>query len=115
IDQFINDNSNSLSLANWNPITIMGGSNAISKKNTTEGFGNGVNDNTQKFKRKYMNFLNLMSAEKLWDLQVDVLQFLTSLQNSKRDPEYFQEERLLKLNNGVLCYMKENNSNLIII
>ncbi|AJQ04707.1 AEG_G0003580.mRNA.1.CDS.1 [Saccharomyces cerevisiae] len=115
IDQFINDNSNSLSLANWNPITIMGGSNAISKKNTTEGFGNGVNDNTQKFKRKYLNFLNLMSAEKLWDLQVDVLQFLASLQNSKRDPEYFQEERLLKLNNGVLCYIKENNSNLIII
>ena len=115
IDQFINDNSNSLSLANWNPITIMGGSNAISKKNTTEGFGNGVNDKTQKFKRKYLNFLNLMSAEKLWDLQVDVLQFLTSLQNSKRDPEYFQEERLLKLNNGVLCYIKENNSNLIII
>ncbi|MCG4627814.1 hypothetical protein L0N15_17210, partial [Anaerostipes hadrus] len=94
---------------------IMGGSNAISKKTTTEGFGNGVNDKTQKFKRKYLNFLNLMSAEKLWDLQVDVLQFLTSLQNSKRDPEYFQEERLLKLNNGVLCYIKENNSNLIII
>lgn len=115
IDQFINDNSNSLSFANWNPITIMGGFNASSKKTITQGCENGVNDKNQTFKRKYLNFLNLMSAEKLWDLQIDVLQFLVSLQNSKRDPEYFQEERLLKLNNGVLCYIKETNSKLIII
>lgn len=56
-----------------------------------------------------------MNTEKLWDLQIDVLQFLISLQNSKKDPEYFQEERLLKLNNGILCYIRETNSKLVII
>ncbi|CAI4325319.1 CBM_collapsed_G0005930.mRNA.1.CDS.1 [Saccharomyces cerevisiae] len=60
------------------------------KKILQKDLGNGVNDNTQKFKRKYLNFLNLMSAEKLWDLQVDVLQFLTSLQNSKETQNIFR-------------------------
>ncbi|CAI4055528.1 hypothetical protein SKDZ_02G2390 [Saccharomyces kudriavzevii ZP591] len=115
IDQFINDNSNSISLANWNPITIMGGFNTSSRNNVTQGSENEEDDNNQALIRRYLNFLNLMSTEKLWDLQIDILQFLGSLQNSKRDPEYFQEERLLKLNNGILCYIKETNSKLVII
>ncbi|CAI4037368.1 hypothetical protein SMKI_02G2420 [Saccharomyces mikatae IFO 1815] len=115
IDQFINNSSNSLSSTNWNPISIMGGLNTKSKNSITPDSLNETIDNNQSSKRKYVNFLNLMSADKLWDLQIDVLQFLVSLQNSKRDPEYFQEERLLKLNNGVLCYIRETDSKLIII
>ncbi|CAI1919330.1 hypothetical protein SEUBUCD646_0D03410 [Saccharomyces eubayanus] len=115
IDQFINDNSNSLSLINWNPIAIMGGFNNSSKGNNTQGSQSELVGNKQASKRKYLNFLSLMNTEKLWDLQIDVLQFLISLQNSKKDPEYFQEERLLKLNNGILCYIRETNSKLVII
>ncbi|CAI4959655.1 CFC_HP_G0070300.mRNA.1.CDS.1 [Saccharomyces cerevisiae] len=78
IDQFVATVQIPYRLLKLESITIMGGSNAISKKYYRERIWE--------------------RAERCKDLQVDILQFLTSLQNS-RDPEYFQEE-VVKLNNG---------------
>ncbi|CCK68575.1 Ccz1p KNAG_0B01280 [Huiozyma naganishii CBS 8797] len=60
------------------------------------------------------NFLQLMPRDKLWELQLEILHFLDSLKRSRRLPA-FTEERLLTLNNGVLCYIREEEFRLVII
>ncbi|QLQ78838.1 hypothetical protein HG537_0B01860 [Torulaspora globosa] len=60
------------------------------------------------FDRTYENFLDGMTQEKLWGLQVQIIQFLTSIKNSNK-ASGLVEERLSKLNNGLLCYIKHDD------
>lgn len=60
------------------------------------------------------NFLDKMEPDRLWELQREILIFLNSLYYSVTK-NGIGEERLLTLNNGVLCYLKVDNDKIIII
>ena len=60
------------------------------------------------------NFLSLMPDDKLWELHLELLQFLSTLKNSKKI-DSIKEERLLKLGNGLLCYLDDTESKLQVI
>lgn len=66
------------------------------------------------FDKRYDNFLDGMTQDKLWGLQVQTLQFLTSIKNSNRACDIV-EERLFKLNNGLLCYIKEDDTGISVV
>lgn len=63
---------------------------------------------------KLNNFLSTMTVEKLWELQKEIVYFLESLDNSRVKNDVV-EERLLTLNNGLMCYIRVENEKLIII
>lgn len=66
------------------------------------------------FDRRYENFLDVMTQEKLWGLQVQTIQFLISIKNS--NTAYgLVEERLSKLNNGLLCYIRQDNESVSVV
>lgn len=60
------------------------------------------------------NFLDSMETGKLWELYKELLIFLDSLQKSEAEQDII-EERLLTLNNGVLCYLKRDGAKFIIV
>lgn len=55
----------------------------------------------------YGTFLDSMPSDKLWELQRELVQFLQSLQNSRRDKQHASEERLIRLSNGLVCFMRD--------
>lgn len=59
--------------------------------------------------KRYENFLDGMAQEKLWGMQVQTIQFVTSIKASNT-AHGFVEERLFKLNNGLLCYIKDDHT-----
>lgn len=96
-----NDNDNE---RNWG-VDIMGG---------LFGYGDSQKVTVKKKKLekrvRYTNFIDSMDDDKLWELHVMIFKFLESLKNSRRQ-DGFIEERLLRLNNGVLCYIREDRGN----
>ena len=48
------------------------------------------------------------------DRHLDVSKFLNSLQNSRRKKD-IKEEKLIKLNNGVLCYITDDEDSIVIL
>lgn len=59
-------------------------------------------------------FLDLLPQDKLWELQLELVQFLQSLQNSRRD-QAASEERLLRLSNGLVCFLRETPDELALV
>ncbi|AQZ14178.1 CCZ1 (YBR131W) [Zygosaccharomyces parabailii] len=62
----------------------------------------------------YSTFLDQLPQDKLWELQLELVQFLQSLQNSRRLHEA-SEERLLRLSNGVVCFLRETPDELALV
>lgn len=56
---------------------------------------------------RYGTFLDSMPRDKLWELQQELVQFLRSLQNSRRKKNSTSEERLIRLSNGLVCFIKD--------
>ncbi|CAR27452.1 hypothetical protein ZYGR_0I07270 [Zygosaccharomyces rouxii] len=55
----------------------------------------------------YGTFLDSMPQDKLWELQHELVQFLQSLQNSRREKDSATEERLTRLSNGLVCFIRD--------
>lgn len=81
---------------------------------STEATDKTVSKKENPIEKTYENFLDCIPQEKLWELQLQILQYLMSLRNTNKT-EDITEERLLKLNNGVLCYIKNNENGIVII
>lgn len=108
----INTNSyEALGAGKWG-ITMMGGLFGIRSDNTTEEMKH--YESARSIERTYENFLDALQGDKKWALQLQIIHFLQSLKNSQKKKNII-EERLLKLNNGILCYIKENEEELTII
>lgn len=99
-----------LMTTNWG-IDIMGSLFGIDK---TKNNSNLASMKRYRLDKKYENFLDKLPQEKTWELQVQIIQFLVSLASSTRATE-ITEERLLKLNNGLLCYIREDEKELAIV
>lgn len=63
---------------------------------------------------KSETFLDTIVVDKLLELHLDVSKFLNSLQNSRRKKD-IKEEKLIKLNNGVLCYITDDEDSIVIL
>ncbi|QLL31326.1 hypothetical protein HG536_0B01890 [Torulaspora globosa] len=99
--------------ANRNPwgLDIMGSLLGFRNDKTNQ---NVAEEQYPHFDRRYENFLDGMTQEKLWGLQVQTIQFLTSIKNSNRACGLV-EERLSKLNNGLLCYIKQDDESVSVV
>lgn len=76
--------------------------------------GKAVNKSDNKTIPTNSNFLDSMETDKLWELYKELLIFMDSLQQSEVRQEII-EERLLTLNNGVLCYLRCDSTKFIIV
>ncbi|QLG70248.1 hypothetical protein HG535_0A01860 [Zygotorulaspora mrakii] len=94
-------------------LDMMGGIFGNKNTNKTEG-SNNSRDLTNIYEKTYENFVDGLPQDKKWDLQLQILAFLKSFENSQKTRNII-EERLLKLNNGILCYIKENDDNLTVV
>ncbi|GAV53445.1 hypothetical protein ZYGR_0AI07290 [Zygosaccharomyces rouxii] len=63
--------------------------------------------NTENKSHHYGTFLDSMPQDKLWELQHELVQFLQSLQNSRRKKSSTSEERLIRLSNGLVCFIRD--------
>lgn len=63
----------------------------------------------------YDTFLTTLSDDQLWELQNEIISILESIRNSRRNKKQINEERLITLNNGLLCYIRESDQRLILI
>ncbi|CCE91422.1 Ccz1p TDEL_0C05330 [Torulaspora delbrueckii] len=95
---------------NWG-IDIMGGLFGINrdKINTTS-----ASMREYRLDKKYDNFLDGLTQMKTWELQSQIIQFLMSLKSSAKAAD-ITEERLLKLNNGLLCYIRDDENEIAIV
>lgn len=59
-------------------------------------------------------FLDCIPEEKLRDLHLDVTTFVNTLSTSKRADD-LKEEKLIKLNNGVLCFIREDSEEIVVL
>ncbi|SCU82183.1 LADA_0C03598g1_1 [Lachancea dasiensis] len=59
-------------------------------------------------------FLDYMPAEKLQQLHLDIVRFINTLTTSKRSND-IKEEKLIKLNNGILCFLCDNSEETIVL
>lgn len=92
-------------------IDIMGGLFGIGKSKLTL---NSATTRDYRLDKRYKNFLDGLAQAKTWELQLQIIEFLTSMNCSVRDGD-ITEERLLKLNNGLLCYIKEDEDEIAVI
>ncbi|EDO16756.1 hypothetical protein Kpol_526p9 [Vanderwaltozyma polyspora DSM 70294] len=65
-------------------------------------------------KNTNINFLGQMDDEKLWELHLELLQIISNVKISRKLPD-LNEERLLKLSNGLLCYVKDNENETMLV
>lgn len=63
----------------------------------------------------YGTFLDSMPQDKLWELQKELVQFLRSLQNSRHKKSFTSEERLIRLSNGLICFIKDCPDELVLV
>ncbi|SCU89940.1 LAME_0E06260g1_1 [Lachancea meyersii CBS 8951] len=59
-------------------------------------------------------FLDDIPEEKLRFLHLDINKFINTLNTSKRAPD-LKEEKLIKLNNGVLCFLSETSKEIVVL
>ncbi|CCF60489.1 hypothetical protein KAFR_0K01350 [Kazachstania africana CBS 2517] len=111
VDELLTKNGLSVTERHWG-LDIMGDFLRFGYKTEPEPQSN--MDESKLAYKKYTNFLDSMNNDKLRELHEEVLQFLTSMQNSRRTKEA-SEERLITLGNGLLCYLKENEQQLVVI
>ena len=62
----------------------------------------------------YRTFLDSLEYSKQWQLQRAILSFIESLGNAKMRDDII-EEKFLTLGNGILCYLKEDDSYFVLI
>ncbi|CCD22972.1 Ccz1p NDAI_0A08180 [Naumovozyma dairenensis CBS 421] len=113
--------SNNSSSGNKWGLDIMGGLFKFHSKDTnnintiTEASEEGENNQISKGqKRLYRNFLDNISEDKLWELHLKITDFLNMIKNSQKKSGIV-EERLLRLGNGLLCYIRDDHDRLVII
>lgn len=70
---------------------------------------------TNKGDDSYNKFLMTLTDEQLWELQREIMAILEAVNKSRRNKKNIDEERLITLNNGVLCYVKEDDNKLVLI
>lgn len=62
------------------------------------------------------SFLNSLSNDELWDLQNKIVELLETFKNSKKQlNSNIDEERLLMLNDGLICYIRKDTQRSILI
>lgn len=60
-------------------------------------------------------FLKSLSDDKAWELQNKIVDLLENFKNAKTQLDDIDEERLLMLDNGLICYIRHDPQRLIII
>ncbi|SCV04506.1 LANO_0G10616g1_1 [Lachancea nothofagi CBS 11611] len=63
---------------------------------------------------QFDTFLDNISDEKLRCLHLDISKFVNTLSTSRR-AEDLKEEKLIKLNNGVVCFIREDSDKIVIL
>lgn len=61
------------------------------------------------------SFLKSLSDGKAWELQNKIVDLLETCKNSKTQLDNIDEERLLMLDNGLICYFRDDPQRLILI
>lgn len=87
----------------------------VNEANDDDSYNNEENNAVLLQHNSNSNFLMSMSDDKLLELQDEIFRIITSLQESNRDKTNIDEERLLTLNNGVLCYIRDDEKKLVVI
>lgn len=100
---------NLLSVNDNNPLSLNAMGNLFGFNSNKEDTNKATQDQT------YDTFLTTLSDDKLSELQNEIITILESIRNSKRNKKQIDEERLITLNNGLLCYIRESDDRLILI
>lgn len=61
------------------------------------------------------SFLKSLSDDKTWELQNNIVDLLETFKNSKKQLDNINEERLLMLDNGLICYIRNDPQRLVMI
>ncbi|AET38918.1 Ccz1p Ecym_3432 [Eremothecium cymbalariae DBVPG len=61
------------------------------------------------------SFLCTLSLDKLLELNIDLCKIYMGIQNSEYRRDSVKEEKLVKLSNGVLCYISNSSSEVVVI
>lgn len=100
---------NLLSINDNNPLSLNSMGNLFGFSSYKESV------NKDKQDQAYDTFLTTLSDDQLWELQNEIISILEAIRNSRRNKKQINEERLITLNNGLLCYVRESDQRLILI